>query len=173
MNKTTAILAGAAAALAAGIGVYFGTRPTEASIRAKVVHAAMSQLGKTDPNPYWIDVTGKPESGTLSWCGAFALWSLHQAGLALSKVWQLGKGFLLTSPQLTPTKTPKPGDIAYYNHYQHHAVVAATYPDGTVDLINGNGNNKSVSPSHTPMSAVTTFYSIQPFVDAKLKGRAA
>ena len=172
MNKTTAILAGVAA-LAAGIGVYFGTRPSEASLRGKVVHAAMTQLGKTDPQPYWIDVTGKVEPSSLSWCGAFALWSLHQAGLALGKVWQLGKGFLLTSPQLPQTKTPKPGDVAYYDHYQHHAVVAAVHPDGYVDLINGNGNNKSVSPSHTPMSAVTTFYSIQPFIDAKLKGRAA
>lgn len=147
-----------------------GTPPiTEETLRGNVVHAAMTQLGNKDQTPYWVNVTGQPQAASQSWCGAFALWSLHQAGLALNKMWQMGKGFLLTSPQQLPvTKTPKPGDIAYYDHYQHHAVVAAVYPDKTVDLINGNGNNKSVSPSHTAMSNVAAFYSIQPFIDQRL-----
>lgn len=142
---------------------------TEASLRNQVVLAAASQLGKKDPAPYWINTTGIAQSPKLSWCGAFALWSLHQAGLALDKNWIIGKGFLLTPPALPSTKTPKPGDIAYYEHFQHHAVVAGVRPDGTIDLINGNGTNASVSPSNTQASKVTAFYSIQPFIDQRLR----
>jgi hypothetical protein len=175
MTPKVVILAALAAAGGIGAAVFHFRKQikglvgdTEDSLRGKVVSQAMTQIGKTDPQPYWVNVTGTPQPSSLSWCGAFALSSLHQAGLALNKTWQLGKGFLLTSPALKATKTPKPGDIAYYDHYQHHAVVAAVYPDNSVDLINGNGNNKSVSPSHTKMSNVTAFYSIQPFIDQRL-----
>jgi len=164
--------------LAGGLGAYFSgkkiatliqSKPTEASIRQNVVAAALSQLGKKDPAPYWINTMGSPQDSSLSWCGVFALWALHQAGLALNKNWIPGKGFILTSPNPLPTtKTPQPGDIAYFDSYQHQAVVAAVYPDGTIDLVNGNGTNRAVTPSHPKASSVTAFYSIQPYIDYKL-----
>jgi surface antigen len=142
---------------------------TEASLRNNVVQAAISQLGQKNPIPYWVNTTGMSQPSTQSWCGAFALWALHQAGLAINKNWINGKGFLLTQPtSLSTTHTPKPGDIAYFDNYQHHAVVANVYPDGTIDLINGNGTNGAVTPSHPKASSVTAFYSIQPYIDQRL-----
>lgn len=144
------------------------SKPTEASIRHNVVTAAISQIGNKNQQPYWIDVMGTQQPASESWCGAFALWALHQAGLVLDKKWIPGQGFLMTHGNLPQTKSPLPGDIAYYDHYQHHAVVANVYPDKTIDLINGNGENHAVSPGHTKLSAPTAFFSIKPYIDAKL-----
>lgn len=165
MNKLL-ITAGAGIAAA---GAYLGLRPTEMSLRKKVVKAAESQVGRTDPTPYWLDVSGSAQSASLSWCGAFALWSLHQAGLALQKSWTFGKGFLLTQPTpLYATQNPKPGDVAYFQNLQHQAVVAAVYSDGTMRLVNGNGTNRTVTISTRPIREATAIYSIQPYIELKL-----
>ena len=175
MNITYKV--GLVALTALGAGVLYLKRSslfgnTEASLRGKVVQAAISQLGRSDSTPYWMNVLGTPSK--LSWCGAFALWALHQAGLALNKNWIPGKGFILTWPNPLPaTHTPKPGDIAFFTSYQHQAVVSAVYPDGTVGLVNGNGANGTVSPSRTLASNVTAFYSIQPFINQALSAKAA
>ena len=169
--NTKLLLAGGAAL--AAIGAYFVTRklsPTEASIRHAVVGAAVSQMGKNDPTPYWLDVVGTPQPRSMAWCGAFALWALHQAGLALDKKWIPGQGFLMTHGSLPQTKTPQPGDIAYFTKYEHHAVIANVYADKTMDLVNGNGQNRAVSPSiHSPISSATAIFSIKPYIDQKLK----
>lgn len=145
----------------------------ENKLRDKVVKAAESQLDNTDASPYWRDVIGGNGPWPKDWCGAFALWALHQAGLARAVKWLVGKGFLLASSTPLPqTKVPKPGDIAYFNKSQHHAVVKRLNADGTVDLINGNGFNPAiqngaiseVAASRTHMSNVTAFYSIDPFI---------
>lgn len=149
----------------------------ENKLRAKVVNAAESQLDNTDATPYWRDVMGGNGPWPKDWCGAFALWALHQAGLAKGIKWIQSLGFLLVAPHALPTtKVPKPGDIAYFNKSQHHAVVKRLNADGTVDLINGNGFNPAiqngaiseVAASRTHMSNVTHFFSIQPFIDKAL-----
>src|ERR1700690_1872672 len=136
--------------------------PTMVDKRSLVVNAAMSQVGSGDAQKYW-DATapGVTANKSLAWCGAFALWAIKQAGLAGSWFWQLGKGFLY---QLPITHSPQPGDVAYFSKMQHHAVVQSVNPDGTVNLINGNGAGGKVSLSTSPQSAVAAFYSIQPLL---------
>ena len=128
--------------------------------RTAVVDAALSQLGATDASVYWADtMPGSPESDyPKDWCGGFALWALHQAQLGLDLVWKVGAGFLI--PNLSQTKNPKPGDIAYFAHNQHHAIVSAVNSDGTVSLVNGNGAGAQVTMSSVPKSSVTAFFSL-------------
>jgi hypothetical protein len=136
--------------------------------RAAVVAAAVSQLGNADPKRYWDDVfPGKDPTG-MDWCGAFALWCLHQAGLALDWSWEMGSGFALSDQhQSLPTTTdPKPGDMAYFDSHQHMAVVEAVTP-AAVSLINGNGNAGAVTRSTAARSSVTAFFSIEPLLQGK------
>ena len=129
--------------------------------RSAVVFAALSQVGNTDPKPYWDDVLPNTDVGHADWCGAFALWALHQAGLALDRQWVIGRGFILVGPNPLPQTTdPQPGDIAYFNKNQHEAIIESVTP-GAVQLINGNGTGGAVSVSTVPRSAVTAFYSIK------------
>lgn len=174
--KTSTKLAVAASAVVGAGALAAMFSDSEDSLRKKVVKAAASQLDNTDASPYWLDVLG-PGSHPKDWCGAFALWALHQAGLATDTKWLIGKGFLLAGRQpLKPTHEPKPGDIAYFTKSQHHAVVKEVHDDGTVSLINGNGFNPNipngatseVAASRTPRSNVAAFYSIKPFIDSKL-----
>lgn len=139
---------------------------TEAGLRAEVVRIAGSQLGVSDPSPYWADAFGTGWTAKQSWCGVFALWALRQAGLTDAK-WITGKGFIYPIG-LKPTMAPKPGDIAYFDENQHQAIVAAVNPDQTVTLINGNGKGKRVSESRTPIAKVTAFFSIDPLIKKEL-----
>jgi hypothetical protein len=133
--------------------------------RARVVQRATDMLGVSDARAFWKDVLprGTPESAySKDWCGAFALWCLHQAGLGLDLSWEVGMGFL---QHLPTTQHPQAGDIAYFDNNEHHAVV--TDPDvgipGSVGLINGNGNAGAVSASTS--SGAAAYYSIQPLID--------
>ena len=135
-----------------------GLRPS----RARVVAAAVGELGQSDSMRYWPSAYGKPIADPfgfrhLAWCGAFALWCLHQAELAADIHWELGRGFLY---RLHMTREPKAGDVAYFQHLQHHAVVEAVHEDGRVSLINGNGAGGQVTRSTGTLGLVTAFYSI-------------
>jgi len=154
------------ASVGAFIFTHFWTKGRSGRMRAQVVSAALSQVGKANVNKYWLDVLETPPPYPKEWCGAFALWALHQAGLAKAWKWVIGKGFLYRLPI---TKNPKPGDIAYFNTFQHHAIVQsvdAINPSVArhVHLINGNGTGGVVSPSAPLMSTVTAFYSIAALV---------
>ena len=134
------------------------------SPRVRVARAAQGALGSSDASVYWADVLpGTPPSGyPKDWCGAFALWALHQAGLAKDRNWIIGAGFL---DGLPTTPTPDVGDVAYFTTNEHQAVVVGVdLPGGTVSLVNGNGTGGAVSPSVTPMSHVAAFYSIAPLL---------
>lgn len=130
--------------------------------RAAVVAAARSQIGRTDPAPYWERVYGSYPGKSYSWCGVFDLWALHEAGLT-SQNWVTGIGFIAPLG-LRTTVYPEPGDIAYFSRNQHHAIVDHVNDDGTVELINGNGIGGAVTVSTVPTSSVTAFYSIQSLV---------
>lgn len=143
-------------------GLVLALWPT--SPRARVVRAAESQIGQTDASPYWADVLpGTPPSGyPKDWCGAFALWCLHQAGLAKDLDWIVGRGFLFNLPTTT---SPQPGDIAYFDSNEHQAVVVGVSP-AVVSLINGNGTAGAVSPSTADISHAAGYYSIAPLLPA-------
>lgn len=134
------------------------------SKRQAVVFAALGEVGNGDPTKYWADVLPGVDAKGLEWCGAFALWALHQAGLALDRRWVLGRGFILVGPHPLPqTTNPKPGDIAYFSKNQHEAIVEFVSP-GAVQLVNGNGQGGRVTVSTVPRASVTAFFSIEPLL---------
>ena len=140
-------------------------QPAPRPAREAVVRAALSQIGNGNPKRYWDDVLPGVDVGEADWCGAGALWSLHQAGLALDRQWKLGSGFLLTPPALPTTRQPEPGDIAYFDHNQHQAVVADVAP-GLVALVNFNGIGGLVSLSKIKPVQATAFFSIAPLISS-------
>jgi hypothetical protein len=134
-------------------------------IRAKVVSYAESHEGSSDSDYFWSDALDSGPPYPKDWCGAFVLSSLHSAGLATDRRWAVGLGLEATLPKLERTTDPKPGDIAYFTAKQHVAIVL--HVDGNeVSLANGNSTGNKVVLNVKPKSAVTTFYSIQPYVDA-------
>lgn len=134
------------------------------AIRSRIVQAAESQEGETDPRPYWLSALGPvPGPFPKHWCGAFGLWCLHQAGAALKVRWVIGVGFLLKACRARPSRERTlPGDIAYRNApYQHHAVVVAV--DGeTVVTVDGNSTGGAVVRHHSPLSSWTAFFDTSP-----------
>lgn len=134
------------------------------NFRSLVAELALEEEGKTDPTEYWVE-SGVAPPFPRHWCGAFALTILHRAGLGRDVKWIVEKGFLY---KLRTTLTPRVGDIAYFRANQHHAVVVGV--DGSmVRLVNGNGVGGKVTVSTSLKGAVTTFYSIQEWIDAKVK----
>lgn len=146
--------------------------PPAVSPRARVVAAALSQVGQSDPQKYWAEVApGVVVQKGTDWCGGFALWALHQAGLALDRKWIFGKGFILVGPKPLPTtRSPIAGDILYANKNQHQAIVSAVNGD-VVSLVNGNGTGGRVSVStlskaaHLAGNPNNAFFSIQRLID--------
>jgi CHAP domain-containing protein len=134
--------------------------------RARVVRWAEGQVGVQDPDKYWKivgpDMTGDA-SGT-SWCGGFALWCLTMAGLVTWK-WVRSKGFVYdgATQRLPTTQLPEPGDIAYFAHNQHYAIVRYVQ-NGRVYLVNGNGMlapKEGVTLTDRPITEATVYYSIR------------
>ena len=140
-------------------------QPPLSRAREAVAQAALSQVGSGNAKRYWDDVLPGVDVGEADWCGAGALWSLHQAGLALDRPWKLGSGFLLTPPALPTTTQPALGDIAYFDHKQHHAVVVGVAP-GLVELVNFNGTAGLVSRSRIQPAQATAFVSIAPLISS-------
>lgn len=138
--------------------------------RDQVVAAAVSQLGFNDPAPYWEQTLPTTYVGPFpkDWCGSFCLWCLNQAGLALDAHWIVGRGFLMVPPNVLPmTKEGQKGDIAYFEHNQHHAVIEEV-TDHTYKLINGNGAGGRVTRSEVPRGQVTAVFSIAPYIESFL-----
>lgn len=145
----------------------------EKSLRQRVVDVAMSEVGKKNLDVYFADAAPQFLGEHPDWCGIFALWALHQAGLLRDKSWKTGYGFLETHPALPATSDPQPGDIAYFTKNQHQALVRRNNGNGTVDLINGNGWGGVVSLSTSKIEDIHTTYSIRKAVaDAIAKGCA-
>lgn len=123
--------------------------------RRAVVLVAKSQVGNSDATKYWQSV-GQPGLLGQSWCGAFTLWALHKVGVAKNVMWQVGSGYLSHFPITT---TPQPGDIAYFDKYEHEAIVSSVNND-QIGLINGNGTGGKVSLSTVPKSSAKAFYNV-------------
>lgn len=136
--------------------------------RERILEVAKGELGSKDAEGYWADVlpgaTTYPEG---MWCGAFVLWVLREAGVT-DRTWKLGSGFLLSgqggSQKNFPlTKTPQPGDVAYFDQpFQHHAIVERVEGD-RVHLIAGNTPTRDVARQTKPVRDAK-FFSVAPFV---------
>jgi hypothetical protein len=91
----------------------------------------------------------------------------REAGVT-DRTWQLGTGFLLSgqggSEKNFPiTKTPKLGDVAYFDKpFQHHAIVERLDGD-RVHLIAGNTSTRNVARQTKP-TRDAVFFSVEPFV---------
>lgn len=118
-------------------------------------------------NEYWADVLHQSVTAAHppEWCGAFALWCLHQAGLALEQHWMFGPphyGFLYRLEVLLPGEAPKPGDIGYQDApYQHHFIVERV--EGS-DVHTIEGNQGGTHPIQAKLRKLgvkgITYYSI-------------
>lgn len=137
---------------------------TSDDYRAAIVAAARSQLGQSDARIYWEDTLGTMV-GPKHWCGGFALWALHAAGLGEDIDWKVGAGFCYRLPT---TREPKPGDVAYFDRYQHHAIVVSADRE-TGELVTIDGNQPDVRERHRALNDAAAFYSVQGLIDARLK----
>ena len=158
----------AGAAGLVGAGAYVLTRDSsgggcsEDAFRKRVTDYARSQVGRKDLDKYFADAAPQFVGQHPEWCGIFALHTLRQAGLAKDVQWKTGIGFLRAQDITTDVK---PGDIAYYDQYQHQAVVLAVNGD-EIELANGNGKGGVVSLSTTPRTKARAYYSIKRYIAA-------
>lgn len=154
-----------------GAGAYVATRDSspsgcnEEALRKRVVSFARSEVGQKNLDKYFADAAPQFIGQHPEWCGIFALWCLHQAGLAKDKTWKTGLGFLETPPALPKTTDPKPGDVAYFTKYSHQAIVASVNADGSLETINGNGTGGVVSIGHPHKTDAFAFYSISKLIE--------
>ena len=143
---------------AADTGTPDSRRP---SFRQRVVNAAVSQLGLTDAAPYIEDALGYPAQERY-WCGMFALWAIHQAGLIPNVLWELGTGFASQHLKQINANQLGPGDVVYFHEpWQHHAIVEwVDHSKGLMSTINGNGAGGAVTRVVRPISDPDAYYSI-------------
>ena len=165
MNRNRLLIGIGLGALAVTI---LATRKTEDSIRRQVVNAALTERESPDTIKYWNDVLTDPRSKPKDWCGALALYAIHQAGIGLDVHWVIGKGFLYNLHHLQADEEVKPGDVAYFDTYQHQAIVKSVNDDGTVTVINGNAAGGTISVTSPARTKVTAFFSIKPLIDKVL-----
>lgn len=137
---------------------------------------------------YWKRVLGPSWKGPPphNWCSAFSLWCLQEAGLAPGVILLVnginGKGWGFCEPlkllKLPHVAIPEPGDIAYFEKFQHHAVVElADARKGVFWSIDGN---QPAIDRHGPqgtlpardLDAAKAFYSIKPLILAAQKKEA-
>lgn len=137
--------------------------------RDDVVAAAVAEIGpfsQANVDRYWKEVLPYDQYHPgirLDWCGAFALFCLHQARLDTDQHWHFGLGFVLVAPHALPVTTePQPGDILYQaKPFQHHAIV---------EFVAGNvahsidGNQPDVRRKTRTVNSALTFYSIAPLL---------
>lgn len=139
--------------------------------RAAVVAAAAAEIGPDTHEKrvkYWADALGRPvtyaEISHPAWCGIFALWCLHQAGLDTDEHWKIGAGFLLQNPHpMHFTTDPQPGDIGYVaSPFQHHFIVESVEnPSMAARHIHSiDGNQPDIRRQSRVMSSKIVYYSI-------------
>lgn len=134
--------------------------------RAAVVAAAAAEIGPDTPEKrvkYWTDALGRPvtyaEISHPAWCGIFALYCLHCAGLDTDEHWQIGKGFLLQNPHpMHLTTSPQAGDIGYIaSPFQHHFIVESA---DNVRVHSIDGNQPDIRRQSRALSSHIVYYSI-------------
>lgn len=137
--------------------------------RARILEIAARELGSPGPariQEYHRSAIGPTWAGKreLEWCGLFCLWTLHEADVARGVLWRLGGGFC-EEQRLPRTRTPKPGDVAYYARPFHHHALVETADNGIVTTIDGNQVGDTVMRRTRSLSSATHYYSIAPLLD--------
>lgn len=129
--------------------------------REMIVRIANDYVGSGEDRAFYQSAC-LPDNYSGEWCGIFALFVLHMAGVANDVCWEVGKGFLY---RLSRTTQPQPGDIAYKDApWQHHAIVESYDPaNKTFVGIDGNGTGGVVTKGERS-TAGYVFYSIEEWV---------
>ncbi len=136
---------------------------------AQLVHAAETQLGQTEQPP------GSNESPAIAqyrtatagavpgapWCAYFASWAARQAGEPLgangeglgsaAQIWSWAQSTGRAIPN-GPGVTPQPGDLIVFGD-EHVGIVRDVLPNGDVQTIEGNYENKVAANVRTPTEA--------------------
>jgi hypothetical protein len=159
-----------AAALAQASGVV-GAAPASAAegTGARIVAIAEAQLGQTEQPP------GSNESPAIAeyrsategaipgapWCAYFASWVARQAGEplgsqgqglgAVSEIWSWAQSTGRAIPN-GPGVVPKPGDLIVFGD-EHVGIVRGVLPNGQIQTIEGNYENKVAANVRTPTEA--------------------
>jgi CHAP domain len=159
----------AAALQQAGAPAAMGSLPGTAGTSGagqRILAAAESQIGQAEQPP------GSNESPAIAeyraatagavpgepWCACFASWASRQAGEPLgaqgeglgsvSAIWSWAQGAGRAVPN-GPGVVPKPGDLIVFGG-EHVGIVRGVLPDGSIQTIEGNYENKvalNVRPS--------------------------
>ncbi len=139
------------------------------STGARIVAIAESQLGQTEQPP------GSNESPAIAmyrsatagaipgapWCAYFASWVARQAGEpigeggqgagAVSEIWSWAQSTGRAIPN-GPGVVPKPGDLIVFGD-EHVGIVRDVLPNGQIQTIEGNYENKVAANVRTPTEA--------------------
>jgi CHAP domain len=156
-----------------GVAGSAGLSPTDAAYQsspgARIVAIAESQLGQTEQPP------GSNESPAIAqyrsatagaipgapWCAYFASWVAREAGApigeqgqgagAVSEVWSWAQS---TGRAIAngPGVAPKPGDLIVFGD-EHVGIVRDVLPDGQIQTIEGNYENKVAANVRSPTEA--------------------
>jgi hypothetical protein len=152
----------------AGAGGSSLTAPTE-GLGGRIVAIAETQLGQTEQPP------GSNESPAIAqyrsategaspgapWCAYFASWVARQAGEPLgrqgqglgsvSEVWSWAQSTGRAVPN-GPGVVPKPGDLIVFGD-EHVGIVRGVLPNGQIETIEGNYENKVAANVRSPTEA--------------------
>lgn len=172
---TNATYAGSADSLQSLDGVVGSTSlsslgtAAQGSPGARIVAIAESQLGQTEQPP------GSNESPAIAeyrsatagavpgapWCAYFASWVARQAGEpigengqgagAVSEVWSWAQSSGRAIPN-GPGVVPQPGDLIVFGD-EHVGIVRDVLPDGQIQTIEGNYENKVAANVRSPTEA--------------------
>ncbi len=146
-----------------GIGVAPGTPGQQ------IVTIAESQLGQTEQPPgsnespaiaaYRTATTGAIPGAP--WCAYFASWAARQAGEPLGtggeglgsvgQIWSWAQSTGRAIPN-GPGVTPQPGDLIVFGD-EHVGIVKNVLPNGDIQTIEGNYENKVAANVRTPTEA--------------------
>lgn len=138
--------------------------PDTQGVRRALLETALAEFGHVGGDKYWADVNPGLVGSKLDWCGGFALWALHQVGLATDRNWIPGKGFILAPPfPLATTATPKPGDIIYIDQPNQHQGLLLGFKGDLVLTVDGNTRN-AVATHERPKRGIV-FFSIDSLIN--------
>jgi hypothetical protein len=141
----------------------------QGSTGSRMVAIAESQLGQTEQPPGSnespaISMYRSATSGAIPgapWCAYFASWVADQAGApigeggkgagAVSEVWSWAQSTGRAIPN-GPGVVPKPGDLIVFGD-EHVGIVRDVLPNGQIQTIEGNYENKVAANVRSPTEA--------------------
>lgn len=149
----------------AGVSTYYGaSTPGE-----RIVAAAESQVGQTEQPPGSnespaIAMYRSATSGAIPgapWCAYFASWAARQAGEpigaqgegqgSVAGIWSWAQS-VGRAVSNGPGVVPQPGDLIVFGD-QHVGIVKEVLPNGNIETIEGNYENKVALNVRTPTEA--------------------